>query len=182
MYWRIELGLSERRHSMKARLLLFTGCLLLALQLCLRTAAAQYYPYCAQFADGSLLDCGFSTLQMCEASVTGVGGLCLNNPAGPPSPPPQLASTPLQLPDAPQQTQPQSQQQTASQTCNPVIDGMYCAAQGGPVNLPPMPHIQSMASDLGIGGGDSPASLGAITFSGSGSTCIGLFRRMSCGG
>jgi hypothetical protein len=45
-----------------------------------------------------------------------------------------------------------------------------------------MPRIQSMASDLGIGGGDPPATLGAITFSGSGTTCIGLFRRVSCGG
>src|SRR5262249_42451670 len=36
--------------------------------------------YCAQFADGTSPDCGFATLQMCEASVTGVGGVCLNNP------------------------------------------------------------------------------------------------------
>jgi hypothetical protein len=45
-----------------------------------------------------------------------------------------------------------------------------------------MPRIQSLSSDLGIGGGDPPATLGAITFSGSGATCIGLFRRLSCGG
>jgi hypothetical protein len=111
--------------------------------------------------------------------VTGVGGLCLNNPAGPPPPPPpQLASAPLQLPDAPQAQLPPPQQQT----CNPVIDGTYCASQGGPIGPPSMPRIQSMASDLGIGGGDPPATLGAITFSGSGTTCIGLFRRVSCGG
>ena len=157
---------------MTARLLIFLGCLLLAVQLYPRTPAAQYYPYCAQFEDGSSRDCGFSTLQMCEQSVTGVGGLCINNPAGLPLPP-QLASAPLQLPDAAQQPQ--------HQTCNPLIDGTYCASQGGPINPPPMPRIQSMASDLGIGGGDPPATLGAITFSGS-STCIGLFRRVSCGG
>ena len=167
---------------MTARLLIFVGCLLLALALYPRSPAAQYYPYCAQFEDGSSRDCGFSTLQMCEASVTGVGGLCINNPAGPPPPPPpQLASGPLQLPDAPQPQPPQ--QQPSQQTCNPLIDGTYCASQGGPVYSPSsMPRIQSMASDLGIGGGDPPATLGAITFSGSGTTCIGLFRRVSCGG
>ena len=163
---------------MTARPFIFIGCLLLAVQLYPRAPAAQYYPYCAQFEDGSSRDCGFSTLQMCEASVTGVGGLCINNPAGPPPPPPpQLASAPLQLPDAPQ-----AQQQPQQQTCNPLIDGTYCASQGGPINPPAMPRIQSMASDLGIGGGDPPATLGAITFSGSGATCIGLFRRLSCGG
>lgn len=159
---------------MITRPLIFIGGLLLAVQLYPRAPAAQYYPYCAQFEDGSSRDCGFSTLQMCEASVTGVGGLCINNPAGPPPPPPpQLASAPLQSPDAPQ---PQPQQQT----CNPLIDGTYCASQGGPINPPAMPRIQSMASDLG--GGDPPATLGAITFSGSGAACIGLFRRLSCGG
>ena len=163
---------------MTGRLFIFIGCLLLAVQFYPRSPAAQYYPYCAQFEDGSSRDCGFSTLQMCEASVTGVGGLCINNPAGPPPPPPQLASAPLQLPDAPQ-----AQQQPQQQPCDPLIDGTYCATQGGPVYGPSaMPHIQSMASDLGIGGGDPPATLGAITFSGSGATCIGLFRTVSCGG
>ena len=171
---------------MRARLLVFAGCLLLAVQIYPRTPAAQYYPYCALFEDGSSRDCGFSTLQMCEASVTGVGGLCINNPAGPPPPPPpRLASVPLQLPDEPQGQQPPSPspaQQPQQQTCNPLIDGTYCATQGGPINPPQMPRIQSMASDLGIGGGDPPATLGAITFSDSGATCIGLFRRLSCGG
>src|SRR5271165_6450799 len=115
---------------MTARLLVFVGCLLLALQLYPRTPAAQYYPYCAQFSDGTSLDCGFSTLQMCEASVTGVGGLCLNNPAGPPPPQPQLASGPLQLPEAPQAQQPQQvpPPPIRQQPCNPLIDGTYCAS------------------------------------------------------
>jgi len=168
---------------MAMRLFLFISCLLFALQLYPAAPAAQYYPICAQFSDGSSLDCGFSTLQMCEASVTGVGGLCLNNPAGPPPPPaPQLASAPLPLPDAqPSEPLSPSGQKAGPQSCNPLIDGTYCATQGGPINPPSMPQIQSMASDLGIGGGNPPATLGAITFSGN-STCIGLFRRISCGG
>jgi hypothetical protein len=148
------------------------------------------YSYCAQFSDGTSPDCGFSTLQMCEQSVTGVGGVCINNPYGSPSasaqnqnvynasavPPPPIAQPSGQAAlSAPSPPPP----------CNPVIDGTYCAsAANSPTTAPQSPSgmapIQSVASDLGIGG-DSPATLGAITFSGSG-TCIGLFRRMSCGG
>ncbi|MGC1445877.1 MAG: DUF3551 domain-containing protein [Xanthobacteraceae bacterium] len=167
---------------MKARALIFIGCLLLTVPLYPQAPMAQYYPYCAQFEDGTSRDCGFSTLQMCEASVTGVGGLCLNNPAGPP--PPQLASGPLHLPDASQAQQPlQAPPPPAQQQpCNPLIDGTYCASANIPAGAQSMPRIQSLSSDLGIGGGDPPATLGAITFSGSGATCIGLFRRVSCGG
>jgi hypothetical protein len=145
--------------------------------------------YCAQFADGSSPDCGFSTLQMCEASVTGVGGVCLNNPSGPSAP----AAPPPQLPLPPGQTnyqlfpaQPPTQQQSSgAQPCNPVIDGTYCASAGGNAAVVSqsssgMPAMQSLSSDLGIGG-DTAATLGGINISG-GSTCIGLFRRMSCGG
>ncbi|MGB6662872.1 MAG: DUF3551 domain-containing protein [Xanthobacteraceae bacterium] len=164
---------------MKARVLIFIGCLF-TVPFYPRAPMAQYYPYCAQFSDGTSLDCGFSTLQMCEASVTGVGGLCLNNPAGPP---PQLASASLQLPDAPQAQPPQQPPPPPAQQppCNPLIDGTYCASANIPAGARSMPRIQSLSSDLGIGGGDPPATLGAITFSGSGATCIGLFRRVSCG-
>jgi hypothetical protein len=141
--------------------------------------------YCAQFSDGSSLDCGFSSLQMCEQSVTGVGGVCILNPSGPSRPPvadaqdqapsyqssamppppfAQQASAPLQLPDA-----------VRPRPCDPLIDGTYCASAG---NMAP---IQSAASDLAIGG-DPPATLGAVTFSGDGAACIGLFRRSYCGG
>ena len=37
-------------------------------------------PYCAQYSDGTSLDCSFSTLSMCYQSVTGVGGVCIDNP------------------------------------------------------------------------------------------------------
>lgn len=143
------------------------------------------YAYCAQFEDGTSPDCGFSSLQMCERSVTGVGGVCNLNPSGPPvqpaptaqnqmpfnssavPPPPfaQQSSGPLPLPDASQ-----------PQPCNPLIDGTYCASAGN--NVP----IQSLSNDLAIGGGDPPATLGAITFSSGHNACIGLFGSSSCGG
>ena len=37
-------------------------------------------PYCAQYSDGTSLDCSFSTLSQCYQSVSGVGGVCINNP------------------------------------------------------------------------------------------------------
>ena len=37
------------------------------------------YPYCAQYSDGTSLDCSFSTLSMCYQSVTGLGGVCIEH-------------------------------------------------------------------------------------------------------
>jgi Protein of unknown function (DUF3551) len=146
---------------------------------------AQNYPYCAQYDGGSSLDCSFSTLSMCNESVSGVGGICTLNPRGPaPStggagalpfnptyvrPPPiqQQSSSAVTLPSAPG-------------PCNPVINGTYCATAGGATSQSIAP-IQSLSSDLAIGT-DPPATLGAITFNSNGTNCIALFRRMSCGG
>jgi len=138
--------------------------------------------YCAQFSDGTSPDCSYSNLQMCERSVTGVGGVCLNNPSGPTSPsamapqaqtpfsssavppPPfaQQSSGPLPLPDASQ-----------AQSCNPLTDGTYCASASR--------QIQSLSNDLAIGQ-DPAATLGASTFSAGHNACIGLFGPSSCGG
>jgi hypothetical protein len=142
--------------------------------------------YCAQFSDGSSPDCGFATYQMCLQSVTGIGGVCNINPAGPPRPRAQYQgqyTPPVAAAPRPASTQ--------APPCNPLIDGTYCASAG--VTRAPAPQspagissIQSLSSDLGIGdsldmGGAPPATLGAITFSSNGN-CIGLFRRTSCGG
>jgi hypothetical protein len=69
-----------------------------------------------------------------------------------------------------------------AQPCNPVIDGTYCAEFStrrpdiSPSRLTPM---RSIASDISTGQ-DQPATLGAITFGGNGTRCIGLLRRGSC--
>jgi hypothetical protein len=153
---------------------------------------AQGSAYCAQFSDGSSADCGFSSLQMCEQSVTGVGGVCIMDPSGsgavpsantqnqmpfnasamPPPPFAQQSSGPLQLPGP---SQSQASSPMPPQPCNPLIDGTYCASAnaGAP--------IASLSSDLALGG-DPPATLGAITFSSGHNACIGLFGRSSCGG
>jgi hypothetical protein len=136
------------------------------------------HQYCAEFYDGSPPDCAYSTLQICEQSVTGVGGICTESlgqavrsptsftAAVPPPPFAQPPSKPLTLPDAVQ-----------PQPCNPVIDGTYCASAGDSSAS----TMQSLSSDLAIRGDDA-ATFGGITFSGSGSACIGLFRRIDCGG
>ena len=70
-----------------------------------------------------------------------------------------------------------------TQTCNPAIDGTYCAEQMG--KRPAGPATTSR-SNPNLGGDffsivreNDPATFGAITFSG-GSRCIGLLRRSNC--
>jgi len=70
-----------------------------------------------------------------------------------------------------------------AQTCNPAIDGTYCAEQmskrpgGAMTTSKPNP---SLGGDFfSIVRENDPATFGAITFSG-GSRCIGLLRRSNC--
>ena len=122
-------------------------------------------PYCAQYSDGTSLDCEFSSLQMCEQSVTGVGGVCINNPSGPNA----ISAPPSSVFGGGQPT-------------------FFAPAPPPPADLmspqsPAGAQMQSLSSDLAInGGGDPPATLGAINFSGSGATCVGLLFRLRCGG
>jgi hypothetical protein len=54
-----------------------------------RNGEAHYdYPWCAQFADaGGGLSCAFANYAQCLVTVSGVGGLCMQNPAGAFGPP-----------------------------------------------------------------------------------------------
>lgn len=69
--------------------------------------------------------------------------------------------------------------------CDPLIDGTYCATQGGrlserslssSVNMAP---IQSLSGDLSLGQ-DRPATFAGVSFSSNNSICIGIFRRGAC--
>ena len=70
-----------------------------------------------------------------------------------------------------------------AQTCNPAIDGTYCAEQMG--RRPDAAAAASRSNpSLGreafsIVRDNDPATFGAITFGG-GSGCIGILRRSSC--
>lgn len=45
-----------------------------------RSAAAGYnLPWCAQYYDSNILSCAFTSFEQCMASVSGVGGLCVQN-------------------------------------------------------------------------------------------------------
>jgi hypothetical protein len=70
-----------------------------------------------------------------------------------------------------------------AQTCNPAIDGTYCAEQmskrpgGATTTSKPNPNLGG--DFFSIVRENDPATFGAITFSG-GSRCIGLLRRSNC--
>jgi hypothetical protein len=69
-----------------------------------------------------------------------------------------------------------------AQTCNPAIDGTYCAEQmrrpgGAATASQPKPNLGG--DFFSIVRENDPATFGAITFSG-GSRCIGLLRRSNC--
>jgi hypothetical protein len=72
----------------------------------------------------------------------------------------------------------------SAQTCNPVIDGTYCASEGAlrPSWTAPSRNtfapMRGIANDLTFGS-QQPATLGAATFRG-GERCIGLLRRTAC--
>jgi hypothetical protein len=47
-----------------------------------KPAAAIEYPWCAQYSGGmggGGKNCGFSTLEQCMATVSGIGGFCAHN-------------------------------------------------------------------------------------------------------
>jgi uncharacterized protein DUF3551 len=46
-----------------------------------KPAAATDYPWCAQYGgdDGGGTNCGFTTYQQCQATISGIGGSCTPN-------------------------------------------------------------------------------------------------------
>jgi len=61
--------------------ILGSATLILAVLLHAGSAHAQNYPWCAQYSgDVGGENCGFTTLQQCQATVSGIGGYCLQNP------------------------------------------------------------------------------------------------------
>jgi hypothetical protein len=54
-------------------------------------AQAQNYPWCADYAGFGSQNCGFTTIQQCQAALSGNGGFCNANtqyvpPGGQPAP------------------------------------------------------------------------------------------------
>jgi hypothetical protein len=61
-----------------------------------RTAAAQGH-YCARYDDDATPeDCSFTSFQMCQQSISGLGGLCAPAADSPALPPPPLFQFPMQ--------------------------------------------------------------------------------------
>ena len=58
---------------------------------CAAPAQAQNYPWCADYAGFGSQNCGFTTIQQCQAALSGNGGFCNANtqyvpPGGQPTP------------------------------------------------------------------------------------------------
>ena len=61
---------------------LFAAIAIAAMAALARPAAAIEYPWCAQYSggeDGGGRNCGFSTIEQCMATVSGIGGGCERN-------------------------------------------------------------------------------------------------------
>lgn len=73
------------------RLMLFALAMAVALIADARPSAARdWYPWCAQYADrSSATSCLFSTFDQCLATVRGIGGSCVQNWYPAPSEPPR---------------------------------------------------------------------------------------------
>ena len=48
-----------------------------------RAQSRDNYPWCARY-DGYTYNCGFVTWQQCQATISGIGGICYENPMAPP--------------------------------------------------------------------------------------------------
>jgi hypothetical protein len=80
-----------------------------------------------------------------------------------------------------------------AQSCNTLTGGVNCAGRGGPIDYSSSPSqgiadsgssaqyrsFRSLGSELSMGG-ETPATIGAITFGGNGRQCSGLFRTTRC--
>jgi len=62
------------------RILILAGGIALAVAAFAGRAEAQNYPWCAQYGNGfGGTNCGFSTLEQCLATISGMGGSCQPN-------------------------------------------------------------------------------------------------------
>lgn len=73
---------------------------------------------------------------------------------------------------------------SGQQSCNPLIDGTYCATQGGrafgsSASSSNLGSIQSLSGDLSLGQ-EQPATFAGVSFSSNNTACIGLLRRSAC--
>lgn len=58
----------------------FAGFATAAVLLAATPASADPYRWCAQYGRDGGRNCGFVTLQQCQATVSGIGGFCERNP------------------------------------------------------------------------------------------------------
>ncbi len=75
---------------MKQMLLVLVGAMVALVGDTRPSAAYEWYPWCAQYADTrDLIECAFTSFEQCQASVSGIGGSCVQNARRPPAEPPR---------------------------------------------------------------------------------------------
>ena len=69
---------------------LFAAAIFVAFALVTPARAEVYYPWCAMYGGGNYgagtTVCSFNTFEQCRATVSGMGGMCQQNPASPDMP------------------------------------------------------------------------------------------------
>ena len=66
---------------MRSNVGIIAGTLLGLLMSTASSSAEIIYPWCAQYnTKGGARNCGFTTLEQCRATVSGIGGYCIENP------------------------------------------------------------------------------------------------------
>ena len=76
----IERNINVREPAMKT--LVFALAILAATTALGTRAEAQNYPWCALYSGGSMgggRNCGFTTFEQCLATISGIGGTCMQN-------------------------------------------------------------------------------------------------------
>jgi Protein of unknown function (DUF3551) len=79
--------IAARREKIMQRMLLVLAAAMAALVADIRPSAArEWYPWCAQYYDmRSATECSFTTFAQCQASISGIGGNCIQNWYPPPT-------------------------------------------------------------------------------------------------
>jgi hypothetical protein len=74
-------GIAAGREMTMKRMLLVVAVSVVALVAGVRPGAArEWHPWCAQYYDTrSITECTFATFEQCQASISGIGGNCIQN-------------------------------------------------------------------------------------------------------
>jgi hypothetical protein len=84
----VDLHPNRQPEESAMRISAFVALMPVTVALMPRPAVASYnLPWCANYYDSNVIACSFTSFTQCMASVSGVGGHCIQNVLYPPAPP-----------------------------------------------------------------------------------------------